>query len=356
MARPLRVEFPGARHHVSARGNERRNIFRDDRDRRHFVELLAELPDRFGLRVVAWVLMDNHYHLLVETPDGPLSRPCQWLNVAYSVWFNRRHGRSGHLFQGRFKSVLVDEGKWLEVARYIHLNPVRVASLGLGKLDRLRQRTAAARDPGATLVGKRLTRLRQYRWSSYRAYAGLVSMPNWIAANALLRLAGGKTRSEALRALRTYHEEPLREGRLEPVWEHLVAGAILGSAEFVDRLKRRLKGLSKEVSKACSIAERASWERIVAAVEAEHGGTWMDFRDAYGDWGRDVALYVGQRHGRMTLRELGDRVGGLGIAATGQAVSRVARAVRAGGEAARRVHAIETRVSENERPAPDSNP
>ncbi|MBL9137558.1 MAG: transposase [Verrucomicrobiales bacterium] len=349
MARPLRVEFPGARHHVTARGNERRNIFRDDRDRRHFVELLAELPDRFGLRVVAWVLMDNHYHLLVETPEGPLSRPCQWLNVAYSVWFNRRHERSGHLFQGRFKSVVVDESKWLEVARYIHLNPVRVAALGLGKQDRHRQSTAAARDPGATLVGKRLVCLRQYRWSSYRAYAGLVSMPAWIAADGLIRLSGGRTRTEALRALRVYHEEPLREGRLEPVWENLVAGAILGSTEFVDRLKRSLRGVSKEISKAGAIAERASWERIVAAVEAEHGGSWADFRDAYGDWGRDVALYVGRRQGRMTLRELGNRAGGLGVAATGQAVSRVGRAVRKGGETARRVRLIENRVLEIER-------
>lgn len=347
MARPLRVEFPGARHHVTARGNERRNIVRDDQDRRHFVDLLAELPSRFGLRVVAWVLMDNHYHVLVETPEGPLSRAFQWLNVAYSVWFNRRHERSGHLFQGRFKSVLVDESKWLEVARYIHLNPLRVAAMRLGKPDRQVQRTPAARDPGAALVGKRLAHLRQYPWSSYRAYAGLMAMPDWISADALTGLAVGQTRTEALRALRTYHEEPLREGCLDPVWENLVAGAILGTAEFVESVKSRLRlpAISKEISKASVWAERYSWERIVAAVEAEHGGAWADFRDAYGDWGRDVALYLGRRQGRMTLRELADRVGGRGIAAMGQAVTRVAQAVKAGGEPARRVRAIEARLA-----------
>jgi REP element-mobilizing transposase RayT len=348
MARPLRVEYPGARHHVSARGNERRNIFRSDQDRRHFVGLLSELPDRFGVRIAAWVLMDNHYHLLVETPEGSLSRPCQWLNVAYSIWFNRRHGRRGHLFQGRFKSVLVEENSWLEVARYVHLNPVRVAGLGLGKGDRQRQRTAAARDPGARLVAERLACLRQYRWSSYRAYAGYSSMPRWVDAQSLFPLAGTKGEQDVRRALRNYHEEPLREGRLEPVWDRLVAGAILGGAEFVNGLQSQLRGLSKEVSGASTWIERTSWESIVAAVAAEHGGRWEDFRDVHGDWGRDVALYLGRRRGRMKLGELAERAGGLGIAATGQAVSRVGRAVKSGGEVARRMRSVERRLAEME--------
>lgn len=340
MARPLRVEYPGARQHVVARGNERREIFRDDIDRRHFTGLLAELPERFGVRVVAWVLMDNHYHLLLETPEGLLSRPCHWLNVSYSVWFNRRHDRSGHLFQGRFKSVLVDECRWLEVARYVHLNPVRVAALGLGKEDRKRQRTAAASDPGAALVGKRLACLREYPWSSYRAYAGLVSMPGWVSSEGLMALAGGVRQASHRRAIRSYHEAPLREGRLEPVWDRLVAGAILGGAEFVAGLKTRLRTVSREVSRRSALREAVDWGCIVAAVEAEHGGKWLDFRDVYGDWGRDVALYIGRLQGRLTLAELAELAGGLGIAATGQAVSRVGRAVKSGGEAARRVQAI----------------
>ena len=97
-------------YHVTARGNERRAIFRDDRDRTRFVELLGELTERFGVRVHAYVLMDNHYHLLVSTPQGNLSAAMQWLGVSYSVWFNRRHGRAGHLFQGRFKAVVLEGG------------------------------------------------------------------------------------------------------------------------------------------------------------------------------------------------------------------------------------------------------
>ena len=133
MARPLRIEKAGGWYHITARGNERKRIFRDDRDRQHFLELLAEMVLRFGVRWHAYVLMENHYHLLLELTEANLSRAVQWLNVSYSVWFNRRYGRSGHLFQGRFKSVLVNRDEWaLALSRYLHLNPVRVQSLGLG--------------------------------------------------------------------------------------------------------------------------------------------------------------------------------------------------------------------------------
>src|SRR5215471_4310222 len=99
MARPLRIERPGGRYHVTARGNERKAIYRNDTDRAHFLEVLAETVERFGIRIHAYVLMDNHYHLLVETPEANLSRAMQWLNVSYSMWFKRRHRRAGHLFQ-----------------------------------------------------------------------------------------------------------------------------------------------------------------------------------------------------------------------------------------------------------------
>src|SRR5438067_761716 len=99
MARPLRIEFSGAWYHVSARGNERRAIFRSEADRRRFLELLGEDCARFDLRLHGYVLMPNHYHLIMETPHANLSRAMQWLNVSYTVWFNRRHTRSGHLFQ-----------------------------------------------------------------------------------------------------------------------------------------------------------------------------------------------------------------------------------------------------------------
>src|SRR6266498_2435192 len=133
MARPLRIEQAGGWYHITTRGNERRAIFRSDRDREHFLEVLAEMTRRFGVRLHAYVLMDNHYHLLLQLTEPNLSRAVQWLNVSYSIWFNRRHRRSGHLFQGRFKSVVLDPIQWgLELSRYVHLNPVRVGRMGLG--------------------------------------------------------------------------------------------------------------------------------------------------------------------------------------------------------------------------------
>src|ERR1043165_1951802 len=133
MSRPLRIERAGGWDHLTARGNERRAVFRDDRDRAHFCELLGQMVSQCRVRLHAFVLMDNHYHLLVELSEPNLSRTGQWLNVSYSVWFNRRHRRSGHLFQGRFKSVLVDPTQWgVELSRYVHLNPVRTGRMGLG--------------------------------------------------------------------------------------------------------------------------------------------------------------------------------------------------------------------------------
>ena len=110
MARPTRIHAVGAWYHVTARGNERRAIFRGDQDRLHFLELLDEAVGRFGLCVHAYVLLDNHYHLLVETPLANLSVAMQWLGVSYTVWFNSHHRRAGHLFQGRFKAVVMEEG------------------------------------------------------------------------------------------------------------------------------------------------------------------------------------------------------------------------------------------------------
>ena len=141
MARPVRIELAGGWYHVVARGNERRRIFADDKDRRRFVELLSDWVARFGLRLHAYVLMDNHYHLLVETPEANLSHAMQWLGVSYTMWFNRRHRRCGHLFQGRFTAMVLEaETAAVEVSRYLHLNPVRVAGLGLSKTDQQRGR------------------------------------------------------------------------------------------------------------------------------------------------------------------------------------------------------------------------
>ena len=148
MARPLRVQFPGATYHVTSRGNERRPIFRDDRDREKFLELLNEVVERFQWSLYAYVLMSNHFHLFCMTPHSDLARGMHRLNQRYAQYFNRRYQRAGHLFQGSYKSPVIDQASYfLEVARYVVLNPVKAGM----------RKTAAG-----------------YQWSSYRATAGII--------------------------------------------------------------------------------------------------------------------------------------------------------------------------------------
>ena len=147
MARPLRVEFPGALYHLTARGNARGAIFLDDEDRQGFLSVLGSVIDRFGWICHAYCLMGNHYHLMVETPSANLSKGARQLNGVYTQRFNRRHRRVGHLLQGRYKAILVERDSYLlELCRYIVLNPVRAGTV---------------------------RRAGDYRWSSYRATAGV---------------------------------------------------------------------------------------------------------------------------------------------------------------------------------------
>ena len=158
------------RHRPRQRAKE---VFRDDTDRFHFLELLSELGERFGATVLACVLMDNHYHLMLETPEANLSRAMHWLNAGDCVWLNRRHRRRGHLLQGRFGAFIVEEDAgWQEVARYIRLNPVRVGRLKLDNSARAAAGAGLASGPEAELAAARLRALRGFGWSSYPGYAG----------------------------------------------------------------------------------------------------------------------------------------------------------------------------------------
>ncbi len=305
VARPLRIERLGVWYHLTARGNERRAIFRDDADRRHFCGLLGEMAERFRTRLHAFVLMDNHYHLLLSLTEPNLSRGAQWLNVSYSVWFNRRHDRSGHLFQGRFKSIVVNPAEWgLELSRYVHLNPVRIGRLGLGKSARQRSAAGAVSAPQAGVVQERLSRLRAFRWSSYRACIGLESMPSWLDGAAVLDLGGGKARQRQ-RAYRDYVERAVREGLEKTPWEALRDQVALGGAEFLAKLRPHWKGNATEQGVLRRLAaDRPSFADVLARLERAKGEKWSDFRDRRGDSGRDLALYLGRHDCGLKLQEL----------------------------------------------------
>jgi REP element-mobilizing transposase RayT len=124
MGRPLRIEYPGALYHITSRGNERKNIFVDDADRFRFFEILKDYHDRYSILIHSFVLMDNHYHLILETPEGNLLKVMHGINGSYTGYFNRKYERSGHLFQGRYKGILIDKDVYLlQLSRYVHMNP-----------------------------------------------------------------------------------------------------------------------------------------------------------------------------------------------------------------------------------------
>jgi REP element-mobilizing transposase RayT len=345
MTRPLRIDVANGWYHVTARGFERRTIFRDERDGAHFLELLEEMVPRFGVVLHAYVLMGNHYHLLLQTPSANTSRALQWLNVSYGVWFNRRHQRCGPLFQGRFKSVPVeDDGAWaLELSTYLHLNPVRLQRLGRGKAARSVERVGAARPPGREVVSQWLKTLREHGFSSYGAYAGYRSKPAWLTCEVLWDRAKRKGLA-AMLSYRWHVEGRLRQGVEEGGWERLTAGLAIGSLEFVERMRRLVKGDGREQPALRQWKRLLPFARVKERVETAKGEKWAAFRDRRGDWGRDVALWLGRRHCGLTLRELGKEAGA-DYQAVSKAVIRMRHLMEQDRRLRRQVEDIETSLS-----------
>ena len=274
-------------------------------------ELLEEFVGRFAVVLHAYVFMSNHYHLLLETPQGNLSQAMQWLNVSYTVWYNRRRGRCGHLFQGRFKAIIFDPLECgLILSRYVHLNPVRISQLGLDKKAQRTLRQGLSERPKPEVVRERIQKLRSHRWSSCPAYTGRQRVPAWLECGRVLDLLD-KGDGTPQQAYARYVEEAVREGLAESPWERLTEQAALGSAKFIKSLQKYWRGNERETTGLKRLRGLPTWDQAVAAVEKLRGQKWERFRDRYGDWGRDLALYLGQRRCGMKLKELGEQAGGM---------------------------------------------
>lgn len=238
MSRPIRIEFPDALYHVTSRGDRREDIFEDDEDRRAFLQTLAQVVNQFNWLCFAWCLMDNHYHLLIQTPDGNLSKGMRQLNGVYTQLNNRRHHRVGHLFQGRFKAILVNSDAYLlELARYVVLNPVRA---GMVK------------------------RPENWAWSSYRASLGLAPADEFLAMDALLGLfAQRRTTAQARYA------KFVTEGiRAPSPWSQLKGQVFLGDENFVHRMQKRA-GKEQRQDVQIPVAQRRPPPAPLAKIEKE---------------------------------------------------------------------------------------
>ncbi len=244
MARPIRVEYADAVYHVTARGNERKAIFRDDADRQRYLETIEQMVDRFGVVIHAYCLLANHYHLLLQTPRANLSAAAGWLQTTYSVRFNRRHRRSGHLFQGRFKAHLIEEDAYAtQLIRYIHLNPVR------------------PRDKRKPVPPKRKGELTRYRWSSHRAYAGLggTPVPQWLCMDWLSYF--GRTRKAARSEYRRQIGRMFGQVIPSP-WDELRHGLVLGGEALWEKVRDMIAQAEGD--------EEIRWSRRANAGEVSH--------------------------------------------------------------------------------------
>jgi REP element-mobilizing transposase RayT len=268
MARQLRIQFEGAVYHVASRGNAQQSIFLDDQDREGFLQVLASVVEKKRLICHVYCLMQNHYHLLIETPEGNLSAGMHQLNGMYTQYFNRRHGRVGHLFQGRYKAILVDKENYLlELCRYVLLNPVKAG---------------AVKNPG------------QWTWSSYGATVGRTRVPAYLTVEWVLSQFGSE-KGKAAVAFRKFVLEGLK--RKSP-FEDLKGQILLGTEEFIIKVRKysEAKEPIREIPKAQMYATRPSLEELLPRNNIKGAP-------------RDAACHQAHVIYGYTLREMGDYMG-----------------------------------------------
>jgi len=269
MARPLRIEFPGAIYHITSRGNARQAIFIDDEDRDRFFDILSNVVERFNWLCHAYCLMENHYHLLIETLHGNLSKGIRELNGVYTQGFNQRYRRVGHLFQGRYKAIIVEkDNHLLSLCRYVVLNPLRV---GLIKKPE------------------------QWRWSSYRATIGLVKRPSFLTVDWVLSQFGGRKRV----AMEKYRKFVMEGIDKESPWETLKGQIFWGTEEFIKNLsglleeKEKIKEVPRvqryvarpslrELFKGKKAKERKAEDKTIYAVYVRYGYTMKEIAEHLG--------------------------------------------------------------------------
>ncbi|MFH1258651.1 MAG: transposase [Elusimicrobiota bacterium] len=265
MARPLRISYEGAVYHLTSRGNNRGGIFRTVKDRQYFLQLLAEVAKRYQWLCYAYCLMDNHYHLVMETVLGNVSKGMRQLNGEYTQYFNFVHKRVGHLFQGRFKGILVEkDSHLLEVCRYVVLNPVRA---------------------------KMCQRPSQYGWSSYQATVGLKDSSLHLNRDWLLSQFG-KQRKDAIQSYVKFVEEGLRH---KP-WDELKGQIYFGSEKFIKNLQASVAD-EKEIPRV----QRQPIRPSLSEVLTKSDGMLTAYKD-YGYSLKEIAQHLGVHYATVSRR------------------------------------------------------
>jgi len=273
VSRPLRIEYPGAFYHVTSRGNERKMVFQSTRDRERYLSYLESAHERYGAVIHVYCLMGNHYRLLLETPRGNLSQIIHHINGAYTTYFNIKRDRSGHLFQGRFKGILVEKDTHCkELSRYVHLNPVRA---GIVKTPS------------------------EYPWSSYGYFIGKGRRPQWLTTELVLGDFGG----EGKKGYRGYREyvERIEAKKLGSPLKRVIASTFLGSEEFINSIRteylEKKKVDKRNIPAIKKVLRGPSLEEIEKAVLKVLGKDHVLYKK--------VCIYLSHQHSGMRLEEIG---------------------------------------------------
>ena len=288
MARPLRITYPGAFYHVTSRGNERKDIFKSRCDREKFLEYFESAAKRYDAVIHVFCLMDTHYHLLLETPTGNLPQIMRHINGAYTTYFNVKRGRSGHLFQGRYKAILVDIDEYAkELSRYIHLNPVR---------------TKMVKTP------------EEYEWSSYQFYIGEKKPPEWLYRDFILGYFGKKVSI----AQKEYHKfvTALINKKYDNPLDEVVSSTLLGSPDFIAFIKDKFLS-GKKPDKGLPALKTAL--------------------------GRNIKMFLCQRYTDEKLKDIGACFG-IGESGVSQACRRVKDKIRKDKKLERKISKIVKKI------------
>lgn len=290
MARPLRIQYPGAVYHVTCRGNERREIFRDDKDRKTFLEILSQSIEIYNIRLYSYILMSNHFHLLIETPLGNLGEFMRHFNITYTSHFNRRHKRVGHLYQGRYKSIVVDKDEYLSVlSRYIHLNPIRTKQVK-GKAGE-----------------EKIEILMNYNWSSLPGYITKGKKEKIIDYEKVLDEYGGDN-AKGRKAYEKRIKEDIAQG-LE-IRDKIIGQSIIGGEEFIEWIKEKfIKGeRDRECPPLRDLQRYRAKEEIMRVITKETGKSFEEIK-AEGRNLRQIAMDILYRIGSIKGVEIGKMFG-----------------------------------------------
>lgn len=269
MARPLRIEYEGAFYHIIQRGNDRRDIFLSDQDRDRFYEYIKTLKDRYAVKVHTYCLMNNHYHLILETKKANLTKAMHFLNTSYTVYFNTKRKRSGHLFQGRYKAILIEADEYLHhLSRYIHLNPTRIKLL---------------KDP------------LEYPHSSYKYFVSNTPTPDWLETSFILSMFD-KNIKRAKGLYKNFVTEAMGSEQ-DIIRDNITAGFLLGNADFVEEIKKRFiqNKTDKEVPVIDKLKEYPTYDKIQAVVEKKIINEKLS---------RNIAIYLIRKYTHHSLKEI----------------------------------------------------